>query len=249
MFTKVLNLDLLVSDVRFKYNKNESFQLYVDNLEIRQGDFLAVVGPSGSGKTTFIDIVLGVIEPNSGKILISGRSPTKVISEWPGAVAYVPQEVFIKEGTIKENIALGYPSGMISSSRVEESLELVQLKNFINTLPLGIETLISERGTNLSGGQRQRLGIARALYSKPKILILDEATSSLDGQVEEDITLAISKSLSDTIRIVIAHRLSTVRFADKVIYLCGGRILASGSFSDVRAKVPDFDKSAGLLGL
>ena len=240
---------LLVSEVRYKYDKNESFELYVDNLEIRQGDFLAVVGPSGSGKTTFIDIVLGVIEPNSGKILISGLSPNKVISEWPGAVAYVPQDVFIKEGTIRENIALGYPSEMISSSSVEESLELVQLKNFINTLPLGIETLISERGTNLSGGQRQRLGIARALYSKPKILILDEATSSLDGQVEEDITLAISKSLSATIRIVIAHRLSTVRFADKVIYISGGRILASGTFSDVRAKVPDFDKSAGLLGL
>jgi len=240
---------LLVSEVRFKYDKSESFELHVDNLEIRQGEFLAVVGPSGSGKTTLIDIVLGVIQPNSGKILISGLSPNKVISKWPGAVAYVPQEVFIKEGTIRENIALGYPSGMISSRYIEESLELVQLKNFINTLPLGIETLISERGTNLSGGQRQRLGIARALYSKPKILILDEATSSLDGQVEEDITLAISKSLSDTIRIVIAHRLSTVRFADKVIYISGGRIIASGSFNDVRAKVPDFDKSAGLLGL
>ena len=122
-------------------------------------------------------------------------------------------------------------------------------KDFVNALPLGIETLIRERGTNLSGGQRQRLGIATALYSKPKILILDEATSSLDGQVEEDITLAISKSLSETIRIVIAHRLSTVRFADKVIYISKGKIIASGSFSEVRAKVPDFDKSAGLLGL
>jgi ABC-type multidrug transport system fused ATPase/permease subunit len=240
---------LLVSEVRFKYDKSESFELYIDNLDIRQGDFLAVVGPSGAGKTTFIDIVLGVIEPDSGKILISGLSPNKVISKWPGAVAYVPQEVFIKEGTIRENIALGYKSEMISSKNIEDALQLVQLKDFVNALPLGIETLIRERGTNLSGGQRQRLGIARALYSKPKILILDEATSSLDGQVEEDITLAISKSLSETIRIVIAHRLSTVRFADKVIYISKGKIIASGSFSEVRVKVPDFDKSAGLLGL
>ena len=119
----------------------------------------------------------------------------------------------------------------------------------MKALPFGIETLISERGTNLSGGQRQRLGIARALYSKPKLLVLDEATSALDGQVEEDLTLAISETLSNTTRIVIAHRLSTVQLADRVIYISGGEILAVGTFGEVRATVPEFDKTAGLMGL
>lgn len=241
--------EISVSDVRFKYDEIEKFELTIKDLKISEGEFLAIVGPSGSGKTTFVDIVLGLLLPESGKIMISGVPNRKAMTDWPGAMAYVPQEIFLKEGSVKENVGLGYDPKMISEVFVEEALKTAQLSSFVKTLPLGINTVISERGTNLSGGQRQRLGIARALYSKPKLLVLDEATSALDGQVEEDLALAISKTLSNTTRIIIAHRLSTVQFADRVLYISDGAILAEGTFAEVRAIVPDFDKSAGLMGL
>ncbi len=243
------NPSISVSHIEFKYNELENFEFIIKGLEIKEGEFIAIVGPSGAGKTTFIDLILGLLTPESGKILISGMPPKKVITQWPGAMAYVPQDIFIKEGSIKENVGLGYDKNSISLDCVEEALRIAQLTDFVRNLPLGIETLVSERGTNLSGGQRQRLGIARALYSKPKLLVLDEATSALDGQVEEDLTLAISKTLLNTTRIVIAHRLSTVQFADRVVYISDGKIYASGTFNEVRSKVPDFDKTAGLMGL
>lgn len=235
--------------IRFKYDETDTFELDVKKLEIEKGEFVAVVGPSGAGKTTFIDVILGLVTPDSGKILISGMPVKQAITEWPGAMAYVPQDIFIKEGSIKQNVGLGYDDNSISSDFVEEALRIAQLSDFVKALPFGIDTLISERGTNLSGGQRQRLGVARALYSKPKLLVLDEATSALDGQVEQDLAFEISKTLSNTTRIVIAHRLSTVQFADRVLYLAGGKILAAGTFSEVRIAVPDFDRAAGLMGL
>lgn len=241
--------EIVISNVKFKYNSVKEFQLDIENLVIKKGTFIAIVGPSGAGKSTLVDLMLGVFNPNSGEVLISGVWPKESISRWPGAIGFVPQDIFIKEGSIKENVAFGHHASEISYPNIEAALEIAQLTTFLSKQPQGIDTQLNERGSNLSGGQRQRLAIARALYTKPKILILDEATSSLDGVLEEDITLAISNSLSDITRIVIAHRLSTVRFADKVLYMDKGKIIASGTFSEVRAKVPDFDKSAGLLGI
>lgn len=240
---------LEISNLMFMHKNTSDFELHVEELRIESGSFIAIVGPSGSGKTTFIDLLLGLYKPESGTVLLSGLSPNLAIARWPGATSYVPQDVYIKEGSIKENVAMGYSKNEISDHYVVEALRTAQLIDYVKTLPLGIETIISERGSNLSGGQRQRLGIARALYTQPKLLILDEATSSLDGIVEEDITFAISQTLSALTRIVIAHRLSTVRHADSVIYISGGKILSFGSFNKVRSEVPDFDKSAGLLGL
>ena len=240
---------LEISNLKYRHKNRIDFELQVEELKIEPGSFIAIVGPSGSGKTTFIDLLLGLYKPESGTVLLSGVSPNLAISRWPGATAYVPQDIYIKEGSIKQNVAMGYSKNEISDHYVVEALRTAQLTNYVNTLPLGIETTISERGSNLSGGQRQRLGIARALYSQPKLLILDEATSSLDGIVEEDITFAISQTLSTLTRIVIAHRLSTVRHADSIIYISRGKILSFGSFNQVRSEVPDFDKSAGLLGL
>lgn len=241
--------NLEISKLMFEHKNTNGFQLIIDELKIESGDFIAIVGPSGSGKTTLIDLLLGLYKPDDGTILLSGVSPSLAIARWPGATSYVPQDIYIKEGSIKENVAMGYSKNEISDHYVFKALRTAQLIDYVDTLPLGIETTISERGSNLSGGQRQRLGIARALYTQPKLLILDEATSSLDGVVEEEITFAISQTLSTLTRIVIAHRLSTVRHADTVIYISEGKILSFGSFHKVRSEVPDFDKSAGLLGL
>lgn len=240
---------LEILNLKYMHKNRGDFELQVEELKIEPGNFIAIVGPSGSGKTTFIDLLLGLHKPANGTVLLSGLSPELAISRWPGATSYVPQDIYIKEGSIKQNVAMGFSEGEISDHYVVEALRTAQLIDYVDTLSLGIETVISERGSNLSGGQRQRLGIARALYSKPKLLILDEATSSLDGIVEEDITFAISQTLSALTRIVIAHRLSTVRHADSIIYISEGKILSFGSFNQVRSEVPDFDKSAGLLGL
>ena len=219
------------------------------NLQIDTGSVTAIVGPSGAGKTSLIDVILGVVTPTSGEVLISGIDSKVAIARWPGALSYVPQDISIANRTIAENICLGYQMKEIDETKLWDVLKIAQLEDIVRELPDGIHTNVGDRGAKLSGGQRQRLGIARALITKPQLLVLDEATSSLDGQSEVDVSDAI-KELKGTVTIVlIAHRLSTVRSADQVIYMEGGEILARGTFDEVRAKVPDFDKQAKLMGL
>jgi ABC-type multidrug transport system fused ATPase/permease subunit len=187
--------------------------------------------------------------PTQGKVLISGRKPQDSIREWSGAIAYVPQDVLIVNGTIRENVALGYPKESISAANVERAIRVSQLDEFVLSLPDGLETRVGERGAKLSGGQRQRLGIARALYSNPRLIILDEATSALDGKTEADLSAAITRLKREVTVVMIAHRLSTVRDADKILYLEQGKGLALGNFEEVREKVPEFDIQAKLMGL
>jgi ATP-binding cassette, subfamily B, bacterial PglK len=208
-----------------------------------------VVGPSGAGKTSLIDVLLGVIAPTKGSIHISGLIPDETVQRWPGAVAYVPQDISIVRGTIASNVALGFDLSEVDESRIWEALETAQLKNFVEGLEDGIQSAVGERGSKLSGGQRQRLGIARALLSSPKLLVLDEATSALDGKSEIDVSDAISNLKNSMTLVVIAHRLSTVRKADLVVYMDAGRILAAGTFDEVRELVPDFDMQAKLMGI
>ena len=219
------------------------------SLDIDSGLFVAIVGPSGAGKTSLVDVLLGVLTGSSGTILISGKPPLETIAQWPGAIAYVPQDVAMSSGTIKENITLGFPENSDDNDLINSALDMAQLSSFVISLPQGFNTQVGERGTKLSGGQRQRLGIARAMFTKPKLLVLDEATSALDGQTESDISSAILELKGKTTIVMIAHRLSTVRFADLVIYIDGGKITAQGSFEEVRAQVPDFEKQAQLMGL
>jgi ABC-type multidrug transport system fused ATPase/permease subunit len=219
------------------------------NLHISEGQFVAIVGPSGAGKTSLVDALLGVIPLKSGEILISGVPPLEAILQWPGSISYVPQDVAIANSTIKENVSLGFPSEEVADNDVRDALIVAQLNEYVQTLPEKFETQVGERGAKLSGGQRQRLGIARAMYTKPKLLVLDEATSSLDGQTESDISDAIQNLRGDVTVVMIAHRLSTVRNADKVVYMQDGSILAVGTFDEVRAQVPDFDSQASLMGL
>jgi ABC-type multidrug transport system fused ATPase/permease subunit len=219
------------------------------SLNITSGQSLAIVGPSGAGKTTLIDVLLGVLPPDDGQILVSGKSPLDAISDWPGAMAYVPQDVMIARGSIRENVALGFPADVASDELVWQAIRDSQLEDFVRSLPDGLDTQVGERGTRISGGQRQRLGIARAMFTRPKLLVLDEATSSLDGQTEADISEAIQGLHGSVTVVMIAHRLSTVLNADIVIYMAEGKILAQGTFSEVRAAVPDFDRQAELMGL
>jgi len=218
-------------------------------LEIPSGSSVAFVGPSGAGKTTIIDVLLGVLIPDAGKVIISGVSPIEAITKWPGAISYVPQDVLISAGSIRENVGLGYPQKEVTDALVLSALKTAHLDEFIATLPNGLDTQVGERGAKISGGQRQRLGIARAMFTQPNLLVLDEATSSLDGETEANISEAIHGLRGSTTVVMIAHRLSTVRSADIVVYLNEGEILAVGSFEEVRKAVPDFDRQAKLMGL
>ena len=155
----------------------------------------------------------------------------------------------MSSGTIRENITLGFPENSADEELIYDALRIAQLSTFIESLPLGLDTQVGERGTKLSGGQRQRLGIARAMFTKPKLLVLDEATSALDGQTESDISSSILQLKGTATVVMIAHRLSTVRFADLVVYIDGGKIVSHGSFEEVRTEVPNFEKQAQLMGL
>jgi ABC-type multidrug transport system fused ATPase/permease subunit len=219
------------------------------SLKIESGTFVAIVGPSGAGKTSLVDVLLGVLDGTSGSVLISGNPPLQTIAKWPGAIAYVPQDVAMSSGTIRENITLGFPENSEDEGLIYDALRTAQLLSFIESLPQGLDTQVGERGTKLSGGQRQRLGIARAMFTKPKLLVLDEATSALDGQTESDISGSILELKGSATVVMIAHRLSTVRFADLVVYIDGGKILSQGTFEEVRLQVPNFEKQAQLMGL
>jgi ABC-type multidrug transport system fused ATPase/permease subunit len=219
------------------------------SLSIPAGKSVALVGPSGAGKTTLVDILLGVLSPDKGTVLISGKEPLDAFAEWPGAVSYVPQDIVISSGTVRENIALGYPLETATDEMILSALKVAHLDEFVTQLPAGLDADVGEHGSKLSGGQRQRLGIARAMFTRPHLLVLDEATSALDGETEAAISDAIHELRGSTTVVMIAHRLSTVRNADIVVYLDKGRILAQGTFDEVREAVPDFDRQAKLMGL
>ena len=241
--------EVVLTDVCFTYPNKPLPSISNFSLNIPRGKSVAFVGPSGAGKTTIIDVLLGVLIPDQGKVLISGLPPLQSVSKWPGAVSYVPQDVVVAAGTIRENVSLGYPPEAATDELVMEALRIAHLDKFVSELPLGLDTQVGERGTKISGGQRQRLGIARAMFTSPLLLVLDEATSSLDGETEASISNAIHSLRGSTTVVMIAHRLSTVRNADIVVYLSDGIIQATGTFDEVRTAVPDFDRQAKLMGL
>ena len=241
--------EICVTNVSLTYPNKLTPAISNITLTIPAGTSVAFVGPSGAGKTTIIDVILGVLDADTGNITISGLSPLLAVAKWPGAVSYVPQDVMIAAGTIRENIALGYPSEAASDELVMSALKVAHLDNFVTNLPKGLETQVGERGAKISGGQRQRLGIARAMFTRPHLLVLDEATSSLDGETEASISQAIHALRGSTTVVMIAHRLSTVRSADMIVYLADGKIVAKGTFNEVRNVVPDFDHQAKLMSL
>jgi ABC-type multidrug transport system fused ATPase/permease subunit len=241
--------EIEIENVSLTYPSKQFAAISNISLSIPSGASVAFVGQSGAGKTTIIDVLLGVLNPDEGSVLISGLPPLSAVAKWPGAVSYVPQDVVISAGTIRENVALGYPAQEATDELVMSALQVAHLDQFVSNLPQGMDTQVGERGAKISGGQRQRLGIARAMFTRPQLLVLDEATSSLDGETEANITEAIHELRGSTTVVLIAHRLSTVIDADIVVYLADGKVIAKGTFNEVRNAVPDFDRQARLLGL
>ena len=238
-----------VTNLNFSYIPEEGPTIVDISFDLSPGKSLAIVGASGSGKTTLVDLLLGVLQPASGAVSISGCRPLDAISRWPGAISYVPQNVSLVEGTIRQNICMGFPEGFIPDEQVLAAIDGASLKEFISNAPAGLDTEVGEIGSKLSGGERQRIGIARALLTNPKLLILDEATSALDGETEAEIAESIQSIKGEVTVVMIAHRLSTVRNADNVLYLEKGKVLSLGTFDYVRASIPNFDAQAKLMGL
>lgn len=238
-----------INDLTYSYENQSLPTLKNISIAIQVGELVALTGPSGAGKTTLVDCMIGALITETGSVKISGLKPLEAIEKWPGAIGYVPQDVVMLNATIKENVIFGYSTDEVPESFVNDALRKAHLFDHVSGLENGIDSYVGDKGTKLSGGQRQRLGIARALVTKPRLLILDEATSSLDGKSEADISDSINEFRGEVTTIVIAHRLSTIRTADKVIYMNKGEIEFVGTFDEVRRNVLEFDNQAKLMGL
>ena len=238
-----------LSELKFTYTDAIDITIQDISLEIDSGRFVALVGPSGGGKSTLIDLILGLLAPSSGSITISGLAPVDAIKKWPGSIGYVPQDVFVENSTVKENICLGFNPESVPDDLVWQALRLADLADFVEGLEGQLSYRISDAGKNLSGGQRQRLGIARALLTKPKIVIFDEATSALDAETENRVSESILKLTGECTVIFIAHRLSVVRSADMIYYIDKGRVVNQGTFEELRSINADFNNQANFMGI
>ena len=235
-------------NVEFTYPGADGPALCDVSLDIPMGSTLGVVGASGAGKSTLIDILLGLLTPSSGDITLDGRRLSDVLGAWRARVGYVPQDVTIFDGTIAQNVALTW-SNDIDEARVLDALEKAQLLETVMRRKGGIHENVGERGIAISGGQRQRLGIARALYVQPLVLVLDEATSALDTATEAAVAKAVRDLRGEVTVISVAHRLSTIRTYDQIAFMKEGRVSSLGAFDEVVAAEPDFAMQATLAGL
>lgn len=240
-------LSISVSSLGFNYSQSAESALTGIDFKCEPGEFVAVVGPSGAGKTTLADLLLGVLDPTRGEILLSGVPPRYWRRVAPGTISYVPQNPGVVKGSLAENVALDHDLNRESLARVEECLELAGLSQFCKSLEEGLGTRVGSGELGLSGGQVQRLGIARALFRSPRLLVLDEATSALDAETENEIAKTITTLRGEVTLVVIAHRLSTVQFADSVALLEGGRLEGFGTFAELRRTKPFIARSLDLL--
>lgn len=229
-----------ISGLSYQYPGAGRDVLFDVSLTIRKGEAIGIVGPSGSGKTTLIDLLLGLFPARAGTFMADGQPLDPASSAWQRLFAYVPQEVFLYDDTLRRNIAFGLPDSAINEGKLQTAIRLASLELVIADLPQGIDTVLKERGVRLSGGQRQRIGIARALYHDPDILVLDEATSALDAETEREIVDAIERLKGIKTVVLIAHRLTTVRHCDRLVFLRDGRIVDVASFEELRRRNTQF---------
>lgn len=215
--------ELEVRDLVFAYPNTETNVLDGVNMKIERGQAVAFIGPSGAGKTTLSDVILSLLEPKAGQVLMDGVDIRDLGTAWNHLVGYVPQTIYLMDNTVRKNVAFGYSDEDIDDDKVWKALEMAQLKDFVETLPKGLDTFVGELGVRFSGGQRQRMAIARALFSNPDILILDEATSALDNDTENAVMEAIDALQGIKTLIIVAHRLSTIRNCDVIYEIKDGK--------------------------
>jgi ATP-binding cassette subfamily C protein len=250
--------ELRLKDVEYRYPGAPQPSLRNVSLTIARGESIAFVGASGAGKTTMVDLLIGLLEPTAGHLEVDGEPLVgDQLIAWRRKVGYIPQQVYLCDDSVLRNVAFGLEDSEIDRARVESVVDSARLRDVVASLPDGLDTFVGERGVRLSGGQRQRIGIARALYLDPRVLVLDEATSSLDGKTEQEIVDAIEQVRAGRTLMVIAHRLSTVRRCDRVVFLKDGEVVQIGSWdelceanSDFRhlVKLADTDGRAELVG-
>ena len=225
--------EVALNGVTYVYPGSSKPALEEISLTVRKGEFAGFIGPSGAGKSTLVDIFLGLLNPNVGTVSMNGRDIRVEMRQWQNEIGYVPQSIYLTDGTLRSNIAFGLPADKIDESALMHSIKAAQLEALIDSLSEGIETIVGERGVRLSGGQRQRIGIARALYHNPSVIVLDEATSALDMATEASVMEAVKAFHGEKTILIIAHRLSTVECCDRIYRMEGGKIVAVGNPSEM----------------
>jgi ABC-type multidrug transport system fused ATPase/permease subunit len=236
-----LEKSLRLDEVTFRYPTRSENALRNVSLELEAGETLGIVGPTGSGKSTLLDVILGMLEPESGNVILDGEPLSIRRQEWQRSIGYVPQDVYLVDDTLSANVALGWYGDEVDGARVGEVVALAGLDDVVALLPDGFDTVLGERGVRLSGGQRQRVGLARALYTRPSVLVLDEATSNLDQETERRIVDTLAQLQGGITMVVVTHRIASVRHCDRLVYLERGVVRAVGTFEHVRSVVPGFD--------
>jgi ABC-type multidrug transport system fused ATPase/permease subunit len=229
---------LQISNLKYSYPNTDALVTDLASLQIVAGESVGIIGASGSGKSTLVDLLIGILAPKSGVITVNGRDISADCRYWQDRIGYVPQHVYLMDTSIRRNVAFGLSEKEISNADVEKALRLANLWEFVHTLPAGLDTVVGERGVRLSGGQRQRLGIARALYGNPEVIVLDEATSALDADTEREIVESFREIAHDHTLIVVAHRTSTLAYCNRLIRLEAGRIVQEGTFAEVIGSLP-----------
>ena len=225
--------EIAIDNLFFAYQNAPSDALQDVSIRVKRGEAVGLVGPSGSGKSTLVDVLLGLLKPTAGGVAVDGVDISQRLRWWQDQIGYVPQSIFLTDDTLRRNVAFGLPKNEIDDDAVRSAIRAAQLEEFIESLPLGLETVVGERGVRLSGGQRQRIGIARALYHNPEVLVLDEATSSLDMETEHGVMQAVQALQGDKTVIIVAHRLSTVEYCDRLYRLENARVVDEGTFGEV----------------
>jgi len=233
---KLFNNSIKFKEISYNYIDSKMKAVNDVTIEILKGTSVGIIGRSGAGKSTLVDIILGLLKPKSGKIIFDGENVDIKKNIWQTQIGYVPQNIYLLDDTIKNNIIFGINEEDIDELLLAEVIEMAQLKSLVNSLPDNINSIVGNRGAKLSGGERQRIGIARALYNEPKIMVLDEATSALDIDNENKILNEIYQNKKDKTLIIISHRNNTVKYCDSIYVMEDGKVIDNGSFQKIMKK-------------
>jgi ATP-binding cassette subfamily C protein len=228
--------------VSYRYPGTRGFALQDVDLTITPGELIGVCGPTGGGKTTLVDVLTGLLEPTEGRVTVDGHDLRQHARGWHRNLGVVPQMVFLMDDSLRRNIALGVPDHEVDQGAVGDAVEQAQLKGFVDSLPDGLDTVVGERGVRVSGGQRQRIAIARALYTRPRVIVFDEGTSALDTNTEAELMAALQRLRSDHTIMLVAHRLSTVRTCDRIVVMEEGRVVGLADFEELRSSNVAFQR-------